>query len=421
MHLTDEEQDILARGDALADAFREQIQVGEFFGAERMVPVSNAHFMGDPEVFGDAGAAYLARLTAAGLRTAIPTSRNATCVDLEHLESFQQSKELAQGEIGVRKQLTALGVMAVNTCIGYQTLYQPRLGEHVAWGDTGTVAYANSVLGARTNYESGTASLLAGMTGRTPAYGFHLDENRKANAIVRVAATMGDLAHWGALGAVAGTRYRGYDNVVAFVLPDGVIPSSDALKHLAAAIASYGSMAMFHIVGQTPEASTLDMARGERGLLGEGEFSQADLEEFMGSYSPDDLAPDVVVFTAPQLSMFEIQDLALKLEGRKIREGTKMIITTNRSVYVEAERTGLLQTITGSGASILQDTCWYLMDPAQQRKSFGWNTLATNSAKLANIVKAHGYTPTVLTTAECILASTVALVASGAVSTQKGN
>ena len=136
MNLTDEELEMLAKGDALADAFREQIQVGEFFGAERMVPISNAHFMGDPEVFGDAGAAYLERMTRAGLKTIIPTSRNATCVDLEHLESFDQSAELAMAEIAVRKQLTTLGVLAVNTCIGYQTLHQPQLGEHVAWGDT---------------------------------------------------------------------------------------------------------------------------------------------------------------------------------------------------------------------------------------------------------------------------------------------
>lgn len=408
MNLTDEELEMLAKGDALADAFREQIQVGEFFGAERMVPVSNAHFMGDPEVFGDAGAAYLERMTRAGLRTIIPTSRNATCVDLEHLESFDQSPELAAAEIAVRKQLTTLGVLAVNTCIGYQTLHQPQPGEHVAWGDTGTVAYANSVLGARTNYESGTASLLAGITGRTPAYGFHLDGNRKANAIVRVTAEMTDLAHWGALGAVAGSQFRGYENVAAIVLPEGVIPSSDALKHLAAAIASYGSMAMFHVVGHTPEAATLEIARGERDLLGEATFDPSDLEGFMGPRFTDDSAPDVLVFTAPQLSLFEVQDLANKFQGRTVRKETTVVLTTNRSVYVEAERTGLIAVLRDAGVSILQDTCWYLMDPARQRKTFGWTNLATNSAKLANIVKAHGYIPRVLTTAECVLAATTA-------------
>ncbi|MEV8143746.1 aconitase X catalytic domain-containing protein [Specibacter sp. NPDC078709] len=407
MILTTEEQAILDKGDARAEALKEQIQVGEFFGAERMVPVVNAHFTGDPEVFGQAGIDYLERMTGAGLRTVVPTSRNATCVDLDQMESFQQLASLAKEEVGVRKQLTNLGVLVVNTCIGYQTMYQPRLGEHVAWGDTGTVAYANSVLGARTNYEAGTAALLAGITGRTPGYGFHLDENRRANAVVRVSANMTDLAHWGALGAVAGSTFRGYDNVPAIILPPGVVPSSDALKHLAAAIASYGSMAMFHVVGHTPEAATLEEARGSRELLGETEFDQAALDGSLGAFDPAAAAPDVVVFTAPQLSLFEVQDLAQKLQGRKVRPETKLIITTNRSVLVEVERTGLLEILAAAGAVILQDTCWYLMDPAQQRKDFGWNTLATNSAKLANIVKAHGYVPTIMTTADCILAATV--------------
>ncbi|WP_269939812.1 aconitase X catalytic domain-containing protein [Arthrobacter sp. HY1533] len=407
MILTQEEQEILEQGDARAEALREQIQVGEFFGAERMVPVANAHFTGDPEVFGAAGIAYLERMTNAGLKVVVPTSRNATCVDLDQMESFQQLASLAKEEVGVRKSLTTLGVLVVNTCIGYQTLYQPRLGEHVAWGDTGTVAYANSVLGARSNYEAGTASLLAGITGRTPGYGFHLDENRRANAVVTVTAEMTDLAHWGALGAFAGSAYRGYDNVPAIVLPEGVVPSSDALKHLAAAIASYGSMAMFHVVGHTPEAATLEQACGNRKRLGEAEFGQTDLEGYLGRAEPGAAAPDVVVFTAPQLSLFEMQGLAQKLQGRKVKAETKLIITTNRSVFVEAERTGLLEVLMGAGAAILQDTCWYLMDPAQQRKDFGWNTLVTNSAKLANIVKAHGYAPTIMTTGDCILAATV--------------
>ena len=90
------------------------------------------------------------------------------------------------------------------SCIYYQTVYQPHLGEHVAWGDTGTVIYANSVFGARSNFESGPAALSAGITGRTPAYGFHLDEHRKGTFTVEVTATLDDLADWGAIGKLVG-------------------------------------------------------------------------------------------------------------------------------------------------------------------------------------------------------------------------
>ena len=186
MSLSDEERSILEGkyGEVLASIFAEQIQVGEFFGAERFTEITNAHFMGDPEVFGKAGLAYLERLSEAGLKVRIPTTRNSSCSDLSHAVAIGQSEELVKDEERTRCLLAKLGLMTVNTCIGYQTIYQPMYGEHVAWGDTGTVVYANSVLGARTNYEGGAASLAAALTGRTPAYGFHLDKNRRANVRV---------------------------------------------------------------------------------------------------------------------------------------------------------------------------------------------------------------------------------------------
>ena len=90
--------------------------------------------------------------------------------------------------------LRDMRVATTDTCINHQTVYQPKLGEHVAWGDTGTVIYANSVFGARSNFESGPAALSAGLTGRTPAYGFHLDEHRKGTFTVEVTARLDDLA-----------------------------------------------------------------------------------------------------------------------------------------------------------------------------------------------------------------------------------
>src|SRR5579875_4156201 len=103
--------------------------------------------MGDWEIFGQAGYDYLRRLADGSLRVRVPTTRNAQSVDFEHAELFAQSCELVDGERLTRAVLARLGVSTLNTCIGYQTVYQPRFGEHVAWGDTGTVAQANSVFG----------------------------------------------------------------------------------------------------------------------------------------------------------------------------------------------------------------------------------------------------------------------------------
>ena len=146
-----------------------------------------------------------------------------------------------------------MDVVTTDTCINYQTVYQPHLGEHVAWGDTGTVIYANSVFGARSNFESGPAALAAALTGRTPEYGFHLPEHRRGSFAVELKAELDDLADWGAVGKLVGEAHQNYYAVPVF---HGYrrTPTADELKHLGAALASYGSMGMFHFVGVTPEA-----------------------------------------------------------------------------------------------------------------------------------------------------------------------
>lgn len=406
MQLTQEENDLLngSGGDVLADVFKEQIQVGEFFGAERFVPISNAHFMGDAEVLGEAGIAYLQRLVDSGLTVRVPTTRNAQSVDFEHAQLLGQSSELVDGERRVRPMLAQLGISTVNTCIGYQSIYQPRLGECIAWGDTGTVAYANSVLGARTNYESGAAGLAAALTGRTPAYGFHLDEVRRANVRVRVTAKMTDLADWGALGAIIGERCRGYWTVPVLELTDAS-PTSDELKHLGASLASFGSMAMYHIVGVTPEAPTVEAATGGSQVTEQFEVGDDDIESFFARDMRDGGPIDLVVFTAPQLSFFEMKRIAEALEGHHVADGVRLIITTNTMHCRALEEQGHLATIQEAGGLVLRGTCWYVMDPAAQRAHFGWTRLVTNSAKLVNIIRAHGYEPALRRTDECVQAA----------------
>ncbi len=140
-----------------------------------------------------------------------------------------------------------------DTCINYQTIMPAVRGEHMAYGDTGVVIYSNSVLGARSNFEGGPSALAAGLTGRTPRYGFHLPEQRRATLLLRVDYTPRELHDWGALGGIVGRIAGDYWQVPALLGIDRV-PTSDELKHFGAALASYGSVALFHMVGITPEA-----------------------------------------------------------------------------------------------------------------------------------------------------------------------
>ena len=161
MQLTPEEKKML-RGDqgaAVKEALELQIEVGRFFGAKRLVPVSNVHMMGDIEVMGDSGKAFLERMTGLGARCAVPTTTNARCIDFDYVEKLKQDPNEAEKEKQLIAYLRRMDVVTADTCINYQTLYQPHMGERVAWGDTGTVIYANSVFGARSNFEAGPAAL----------------------------------------------------------------------------------------------------------------------------------------------------------------------------------------------------------------------------------------------------------------------
>ena len=127
----------------------------------------------------------------------------------------------------------------------------PLRGEHVAYGDTGSVIYANSVLGARSNFEGGPSALAAALTGRTPRYGYHLDESRRATRRFRVTAHPRGLSEWGALGGIIGEACGSYWQVPVI---EGLtaVPGSDALKHFGAALASFGSVALFHMPASLP-------------------------------------------------------------------------------------------------------------------------------------------------------------------------
>jgi len=154
VRLSAEERAILAgeRGEAVRRALEYQVKVGEFWGAARFVPITNAHMMGDIEVMGDGGLQWLKDTAALGARCAVSTTTNARCFDFAHCERLGQDGAEAAKEKELIACLRRMDVVTTDTCINYQTVYQPHLGEHVAWGDTGTVIYANSVFGARSNF-----------------------------------------------------------------------------------------------------------------------------------------------------------------------------------------------------------------------------------------------------------------------------
>src|SRR3954453_22713454 len=229
----------------------------------------------------------------------------------------------------------------------------PVLGEHVAYGDTGVVIYSNSVCGARSNFEGGPSALAAGLTARTPRYGFHLTGQRRATLHVHVERTPASLNEWGALGGVIGRIAGNYWAVPAI---EGIeaAPRSDELKHFGAATASFGSVALFHLVGLTPEAARLrDVAPAD---LPTSRVTRADIDALRASYRSDDRV-DVVVFSAPQLSLYELRDLAALCEGRTF--SVPLLAVTSPQVKPDSDRMGYTAHIEEAGDAVLSGMCFY--------------------------------------------------------------
>ena len=404
MELTPEEQSILAggRGEAARRALEYQVEVGRFWGARRMVPVTQVHMMGDIEVMGDAGLEFLKQELQRGGRCAVPTTTNARCMDFAHCDRLGQDAGEAKKERELIHSLQRMDVVTTDTCINYQTVYQPHFGEHVAWGDTGTVIYANSVFGARSNFESGPAALAAALTGRTPEYGFHLDEHRRGSFTVQLDAALEDLADWGAVGKIVGEAHQDYFAVPVFH-GYGRSPLGDELKHLGAALASYGSMGMFHFVGVTPEAPSIDAAMGARKPMEKLTVRDADISAVYERYNLGDGDARLVVFSGPQQSLLEMKRLAELFRGRRVNEGSSCFVTTNRPVLAQARELGFASTLEEAGVTILEGVCFYILQNLSPlREANRWTNMVSNSAKIVNIIGAHRFNTILRRTAECV-------------------
>src|SRR5437667_5809567 len=215
MRLTDEQAAMLAGalGEPRRWAITHQIAVGEFFDAADFVTVSQAHIMADTESLGEAGVGFLEGLAAAPAperRVRVPAITDPRGIDFAVYRRLGQNAAMAALERRAIAALSACGVLMTDTCINYQTIMAPLRAEHVAYGDTGSVIYANSVLGARSNFEGGPSALAAALTGRTPRYGYHLEEGRRATRRFGVTAHPRGLDEWGALGGIIGETCGSY-------------------------------------------------------------------------------------------------------------------------------------------------------------------------------------------------------------------
>ncbi|HTP83458.1 MAG TPA: aconitase X, partial [Alphaproteobacteria bacterium] len=238
-------------------------------------------------------------------------------------------------------------------------------------------------------------------TGRAPRYGYHLPEKRRGTAVFALKTRPQSLSDWGAAGGIIGRRLQSYWQVPAIMGVERP-PDSDELKHFGAALASFGTVALFHMIGVTPEAPDRRTAFGRKAAPRAKPITAVDIRAFYGSYGAKGDKLDVVVFSAPQLSLVEMQSLAGLLSGRRVNSGTTLLAATSPEIKAACDRMGFTAAIEKAGGIVASGVCFYQMHAREIGEANGWRRLMSNSAKLVNIIGGYGYEPTLATMERCV-------------------
>ena len=385
MQLSSDETEMAKGGRGPAVAFAMDIlqRFGEAVGAPRLIDISRAHVDGCLH-HGEVSLDFVERLVADGGKVGVPTTLNVGSMDLLHPELIRSETSLRAAGRRLMEAHLALGCEPSFTCAPYQTRFRPSFGEQIAWGESNAIVFANSVIGARTNRYGDFIDLCCAMTGRAPAFGLHLDANRRGEVLFRLhglpAATEATDALYVAVGHVVGTRADGRVPVIEG-LPAPA--SEDPLKALGAVAASSGSVALFHAVGITPEAATRRDALGGSDTPGETiDLTLADLRRALASLSTAaEGAPIVAVsLGTPHFSLGEFEALAALLPGFRAKPGVDVYVNTGRETYAALADSGRLAELEEAGLTIVTDTCTYVTSILRRLDG----VVMTNSGKWAH-------------------------------------
>ncbi len=372
MKLNAEEHKMLDgnEGPATQKAMQILSTLGKIYGAKELIPVSSVQIAGvSYDNLGEAGLKFLDEMAKGGGKTRTLTTLNPAGMDIENWENLGISSEFAKNQNRVLEAFSSMGVITTCSCTPYLVGNNPDYGDTLAWSESSAVCYANSVIGARTNREGGPSALAAALTGKTPAYGFHLEENRKPHIHIHVNTPINGTYQFGALAFVISEKLNSNTKNIPYI---SGIPSAslEELKSFCASIATYAGLALFHMEGITPEANLYKQPT-ETVDISADQIEKAKLK-MSSSVAYEEI--DFVSLGCPHLTIKEIARIAKLLKGKKVTK--EFWITTGRPIKKTADTLGYTDIIEESGAKFATDTCC-VVAPIKGR----FNTLITDSAK----------------------------------------
>lgn len=411
MYLTKEQQAILdgAQGQTMAKVMKTLVMYGETFGADKLVPVTSKYnhlvtsfglkMMGP--VFD-----LMQQLIDAGALSKQQFSVDPRPVDpnvpANLLQKLVFNKFMYTKQDSYEKQLEQLGLMDPNayTCACYldQQGNTPKKGEILSWAESSAVVYANSVLGARCNRNSGIMDIMGSIAGVVPNFGLLTDEGRKATWIVRVECTHKPEAQL--LGSAIGMKVMedvpyvmGMEQWLGTELND---ENRAYLKDFGAATASNGAVGLYHIAGLTPEAQELGEAliaeNAKVYVIDDAELRRVQ-ENYPVMWKNPDAAPKLCFVGCPHMSLQQLTDWTIAVENGLKASGKKKVqiptvFTTAPAVKAEFEKTEYARRLAQTGV-ILSYICplMYMNNPLCKSMN-----VITSSNKLRTYTTARYYT-----------------------------
>lgn len=359
MYLSREEERILEgeEGEVLAKMMEILVKVGEIYHADRLIPITSAQISGvSYNTIGDSGLHFLKSLKGAKVR--VPTTLNPLAFDERYLYELGTDEKIYNKQMEIIKAYIDMGVKNTATCTPYYFDNIPKFGEHIAWAESSAVIYANSIIGARTNREGAITALASALIGKTPNYGLHLEEKRRATHLVEL-DFQPEGEEYSLLGLLLGERVKG----IPYLRISG---NYDDFKLMGAAMAASGSVAMYHVENFTPEY--------RKALHDDVERIFIERKELKDNASCEDV--ELVAIGCPHVSPSELRKIADYLKGKKKRAGVELWIFVAKSVKEKYPE--LTRVIENFGGKVMVDTCVVVSNAGKI-----YHRIGTNSGKAA--------------------------------------
>lgn len=361
MKLTSYEKEMLdgKHGEMKMKAMQVLYDLAVYYDVEEFKEIELCH--DDSTVYaGEAQVAFAEFLAESGAKFSVPTTTNATACDIVKWDRQKHDVEVMSATRRIEASHVKMGAIPTWSCAPYQCGFQPSFGQQIASAESNVISYYNSIIGARTNRYAGPLELLCGIAGRVPYFGLHVTENRYAEGLI----VLGDdvkpeyfeddsfytlVAY--AYGSIVGDRVWAIEG-----LPQQI--SNENLRNFSATAASSGGIALFHIIGVTPEAQTREMAFGGKEPKEIVTMTMEHIKEAHKQLTNEqETEVDIVLLGCPHYSYKDCLNVEKLMAGRKVADESEIWLIVSRATVDRLKDSGLYERLLNLGVQIYSDGC----------------------------------------------------------------